>query len=157
MKESDCVSQRKPLITFLSLEQAREGFTFIHKGSASKCAGCKYFPVCVKNLEIGRVYRAVRLREKTVQCELTGKDLVVAEVVESAIEAGIPCQQAIEGAIIAFRTQECSIEECRNYAVCVPTGLVKGDRCKIVEVTGCLECLRSFPLEKVVLLRVPAS
>jgi len=145
------------LITFLSLEQAREGFTFIHKGSASKCAGCKYFAVCMKNLEIGRVYRAVRLRKKTVQCELTGKDIVVAEVVESVIEAGIPCQQAIEGAIIVFQKQECSVEECRNHAVCIPTGLVNGDRCKIMEVIACLECPRSFPLEKVVLLRVPAS
>ncbi len=149
--------KRKALITLISSKQAKEGFTFLHKGSAPKCQECKYFHVCVKNLELGRVYKVVGLREKRMQCELTDTDMMVVEVVESEIETAILSKQAIEGAVILFQTRECGMENCEDFELCSPKGLLNGDRCEIVKINGNLECPREFPLARVVLRRVQAS
>lgn len=151
------MSQRKTLITLVSLKHAVEGFTFLHRASAPKCEGCEYLRVCVENLEPGRVYRVTGLREKTVPCGLAEADMRVVEVVESEIETAIPSKQAIEGAVISFQTQECNMEDCQNLEICFPKGLLKGDRCEIVKVSGSLQCLQGFPLARAFLRRVPFS
>jgi len=147
----------KKSFTLVSLNQAKEGFTFLHKGSSPKCDGCKYFLICVKNLETGRVYRVTGLRDKKMRCELADTDMMVVEVVESEIEAAVLCKQAIEGAIILFQTRECSVEDCENLTRCSPRGLLNGDRCEVVKVTGSLRCAQGLPLAGVVLQRVQAS
>lgn len=151
------MSPKKPLITLVGSKQAKEGFTFLHRGSAPKCEGCKYFHVCVKNLEAGRVYGVVGLREKEIRCGLAETDMRVVEVVESRIESAIPSRKAIEGAIILFQLRESCVEDCVNLKLCSPEGLYGGDRCEIVEITGSLQCPRGFPLVRVFLRRVPAS
>jgi len=151
------VSERKTLITLVSLKHAVEGFTFLHKASAPKCEACEYLRVCIENLERGRVYRVTGLREKTVQCGLAETAMKVVEVVESEIETAIPSKQAIEGAVISFQTQECSVEDCLNLEICFPKGLLKGDRCEIVKVNENFKCLHGFPLARAVLRRILVS
>jgi len=150
-------SQKKQLITLVGFSQAKKGYMFIHRGASPKCEGCEYIRVCVENLEPGRVYKVVGLREKTLYCKLAGENVRVVEVVESEIEAAIPSKLAIEGATILFQPQECDVEDCENFELCIPKGLLKGDRCEIVKVTGSLRCPQNSPLAKVLLRRVPAS
>ena len=151
------MSEKKVLVTLVSINQAKEGFTFLHKGAAPKCEQCEYFRACVRNLEPERVYRVVGLREKRVQCELAETDMMVVEAVESEIEAPVPSKQAIEGAIILFQKTECRMEDCESSEFCSPKGLLDGDRCQIVKITGNLQCPQGLSLARVVLQRVPAS
>ena len=151
------MSEKKVLVTLVSINQAKEGFTFLHKGAAPKCEQCEYFHVCVKNLEPGRVYRVVGLREKRVQCESAETDMIVVEVIESEIEGAIPSKQAMEGAVMFFQTGECHKEGCENLDLCFPKGLLNGDRCQEVKITGNLRCPQGLSLTKVVLQRAPVS
>ncbi|MFQ6094835.1 MAG: UPF0179 family protein [Candidatus Bathyarchaeia archaeon] len=153
----DTPSQRKVTITLVGLNQAKEGFTFIHRGPTPKCGGCEYLHVCVRNLESGRIYKVVGLRDKTLYCPLSEEDMRVVEVVESEIEGAIPSKQAMEGAMILFQPEECDVEDCKNFEFCFPKGLLNGDRCEIVGVTGSLQCPRGLPLVRVLLRRVPVS
>jgi len=148
---------KKPVVTLVGVRQAREGFVFIHQGTSLECEGCEYHEVCVKNLESGRVYKIVRVREKTFPCKLHEKGVRVVEVVESDILAALPSKLAIEGAVITFRKQECDVQACEYFERCVPCGLLDGDRCVIVEVGGNVACSGGLSLVKVVLRRLPAS
>ena len=150
-------SQKKVTITLVGLNQAEEGFTFIHRGSAPECVECEYLHVCSQNLEPERIYRVVGLRDKILYCRLVGENMRPVEVVESEIEGAIPSRQAMEGATIVFHPQECDVEDCENFEFCFPKGLLERDRCEIVEVTGSLLCSQGLPLARVLLRRVPAS
>jgi len=148
---------KKPVITLVGVMQAREGFVFIHQGTSAECEGCEYHEVCIKNLETGRVYKIVRMREKTFPCKLHEKGVRVVEVVESDILAALPSKLAIEGAVITFQKQDCDVQACEHFEHCVPCGLLDGDRCAIVEVGGNVACSGGSSLVKVVLRRLPAS
>lgn len=148
---------KKPVVTLVGVRQARDGFVFIHQGISSECEDCECNEVCIKNLENGRVYKVVRVREKTFPCKLHEKGVRVVEVVESDILAALPSKLAIEGAVITFRKQECDVQACEHFEHCVPCGLLDGDRCVIVEVGGNVACSGGLSLVKVVLRRLPAS
>jgi len=148
---------KKPTVTLVGVRQAREGFVFIHQGTGSECEGCEYHEVCVKNLETGRVYKIVGVREKTFPCKLHEGGVRVVEVVESDVLTALPSKLAIEGAVITFRRQECDVQACEHFERCVPCGLLDGDRCVIVEAGGNIACLEGLLLVKVVLRRLPAS
>jgi len=149
--------QKKPVVTFIGFRQAKKGFIFIHQGPSSECADCEYYQVCIKNLEVGRVYRIVRLREKIFPCKLHEAGARVVEVVESEILATISSKLAIEGAVITFQRQECDMQTCEHYEHCVPRGLIDGDRCTILEVGENVSCSMGLSLVKAVLCRLPAS
>lgn len=149
---------RRKLITLISVNQAKLGLVFIHRGLSSKCERCEFYQICVRNLEPGRVYRIVGLREKIISCKLFETEMRVVEVMESEIAAAIPAKQAIENAITTFKVVECNVESCENFEVCFPEGLVDGDRCEVVKVIEKnFRCPRGFPLVKVLLRRVSAS
>ena len=145
------------MITLIGVRQAREGFAFIHQGPSPECEGCPYYQVCIENLDAGRVYEVVGLREKIFPCKLHEIGARVVEVIESDILAALPSKATIEGAVITYQKQECSIQECQLYERCVPRGLVNGDRCLILEVGEKVKCSRGLPLVRVVLRRLPAS
>ncbi|MEM3716244.1 MAG: UPF0179 family protein [Candidatus Bathyarchaeia archaeon] len=147
----------KPIITLVGAGQARVGELFVHKGSSTKCNECKYFNVCVKNLESGRLYRIVGLRDRVLRCKAYDVDMQVVEVVEAEVSAAIPSKQAIEGALITFHPQECGEQSCESYEMCSPEYLREGDRCEVVEVHEAIECLKDLQLKRVLLRRVSPS
>jgi len=151
------MSLRKVIITLVGTNQAKEGFRFIHRGSTDKCEGCEYLHVCSLNLEPGRIFTVVGIRDKTLYCRLSEENMRVVEVVESEIEGAIHSKQAIEGATVLFQPSDCPMEDCENFQLCFPKGLLRGDRCEIAAVTGRLRCLQSLPLMRVLLRRVPIS
>lgn len=146
--------EKRQIITLIGPGQARLGVRFIHKGGSPQCEGCQYRKVCIDNLEPGRIYKIVGVRDKTLFCDAYGMEMVVVEVSESEVEAAIPSGFAIEGAIISFQTPECAERDCESYGLCFPEGLKGGDRVQIVEVNGNLHCRLKIPLRRVRLLRV---
>jgi uncharacterized protein (UPF0179 family) len=151
------MTREKPTVTLIGIGQARVGRVFIHKGPCSKCEDCKYFQVCVKNVESERVYKIVGVRQKTLPCRLYETEMQVIEVVDAEIPAAIQSKQAIAGAVITFEMPSCKEEICENRELCLPRGLRQGDRCEVLEVTVSLQCSEGSPRKQVLLRRVPIS
>jgi len=149
--------QEKSVITLVGVRQAEEGFIFIHQGPSSGCEGCKYYQVCIENLEVGRVYKVVELREKVFPCRLHEAGVRVVEVVESDILATLPSKLAIEGAVITFQKVECDVQVCEHHQLCVPRGLFNGDHCTILKIEENVSCSKGSPLAKAALRRLPSS
>ena len=147
----------KPIITLVSVSQAKVGLTFINRGASQKCKECEFYKVCVGNLEVNRVYKIVKIRDRSLPCSLYETEMKVVEVVEAEIDAVISSRVAVEGAIITYQNPECDIQECENRGICFPEGLFDGDRCKILKVIGSLQCRLGLPLKRVLLQRVRAS
>lgn len=151
------MKEEKPKVTLASIGQARVGTVFIHKGAGSKCQNCKYFQVCVGNLEPERVYKIAKVRQKTLPCRSYETEMQVVEVIHAEVPAAVLAKQAIAGAVISLQMPDCDQERCDNLELCFPTGLMQGDRCEIVGVTGNLRCSLGFPRKKVLLRRLPPS
>ena len=147
----------KTIITLLGAGQAKVNNIFIHRGSGSKCHKCKYFNVCVKNLEKDRIYRVVNVRDRILKCEPYNLEMRVVEVVEAEVPAAVSSKQAIEGAMLTFHPQNCGESDCENLILCSPEFLRDGDRCEVVAVYESLKCPRGFQLKRVLLKRVPSS
>ncbi len=151
------MKEEKKIVTLIGVGQAVVGKEFIHNGSGSKCEACKYFQVCVKNLEPERIYRVVKVRENVLSCNLYKINMQAVEVVEAEVSVAVSSKQAIQNAIMTLRMPECGGQDCENYDLCFPRGLKRGDRCEIVAVGESLKCSQGSSLVKVLLRRVPAS
>jgi hypothetical protein len=147
----------KTAVTLIGVGQAKVGSVFIHRGPGSKCEECRYSRICVESLEPERAYRIIRVREKTLHCDMYEAEMQVVEVVEAEVPATAPSKQAISGAIITFYTPGCNEYSCENFELCFPTGLRDGDRCTVVEVKDRIRCPQGLALRRVLLRRVPAS
>ena len=145
----------KSLVTLISASQAREGLTFIHRGESPGCRDCEYYKVCIGNLEAGRIYRITKVRDRVLRCKLHDLDMNVVEVVEAEVTAAIPSKMAVEGATIEFKTPDCGRDDCDNYNICFPVGLVAGDRCKVLRVMEVLKCPLGLSLRRASVLRRP--
>jgi len=130
----------KHKITIVGSKEAREGFTFIHKGKAEKCIECEFRKVCIDNLEQNRVYEVVGVRERRIPCTIHDNGAQVVEVREIDVKTAIPPKWAFEGANHTFYPRECKRIECENYDLCFPVGLAPGDKCRIIKILGKREC-----------------
>ena len=111
----------------------------------------------MNNLNVGRIYRVVRCREKILECKIHEAGAKAVEVVESDISAIIPQKLAMEGAVITYNRQECNAQECGNFEKCIPNGLLDEDRCLVVKVVRKVKCASARSLAEVVLQRIWAS
>ena len=148
------MTKEKKLITLLGIRQAKSGFTFIHEGILKKCKECDFFRVCMENLEMGRIYKVVKIREKTFPCKVHENGTRVVEVIENDVEASLPERQALNGCVITFQPQECLEEHCISIKKCRAYGLKKNDKCKVVKVGGKITCPLDRKLVSVVLHRL---
>jgi len=146
----------KNKITIVGSKQAREGFTFIHRGPAEKCVECEFRKVCSENLEVNRVYEVVGVRKRQLFCTIHEDGARVVEVREAPVRTTIPIREAFEGATSTWKLGGCERGDCENYDLCHPLGLEPGDRCKVVEVVGRMDCPSdaSSPLAIVLLHRM---
>jgi len=148
---------KRRIITLVGVKQARKGLKFLHEKSSEKCENCEYYKVCIGNLETGRVYKIVKLRDKVFPCPIHEGGVKVVEVVESEIFAAISEKMALEGAVIIFHPEECENISCKYKNLCFPTGLYMGDRCEIVKVEDKIECEKGLQLVKAELKRIVVS
>lgn len=142
------------IITLMGRGQSREGFTFIFNKAEISCGECNLKNVCLKNLEEGRAYTIVKVRERTFPCEVHDEGVCVVEVVESDIKAALQAKMAYEGAIVNFEPPECEEVGCVFYDFCKPRGLLRGEKCKILKVDRSISCPLGSSLFQVLLRRI---
>ena len=142
-------------ITSVPKAFAKRGYKFVFEGKVSEeCKECPLYNVCIKNLETGRVYEIVNVRNKKHKCKVYGSEIVVVEVREADIEALIKTSMAIEGAIISYSSPNCNEYLCPYFKLCKPPGVKLGDKYKVIRVLEKLKCSRGYSLTKVLLRRV---
>jgi uncharacterized protein (UPF0179 family) len=147
----------KRIVTLIGSGQAKVGTVFIHKGPGSGCGDCEYNRVCVQNIESGRIYEIVGVRDKYLSCKQYETEMRVVEVADAKINSCLPANQAIRGATITFRASDCKNEVCERYELCFPLGLKAGDRCDVLEATEAFECPLGVSRWRVVLRLSPPS
>lgn len=138
----------------VGLKQAKEGFLFLHEGPVKECEGCRLFKVCMMNLEPKRVYQVVEVREKVFPCTFHEEGARVVKVMEPALQVAIESRYVFPQGIITYTPQDCDEADCENYRHCVPHGLIAGDKGKIVEIIGPLQCRFEQSLVRVALRRM---
>lgn len=116
-----------------------------------ECKKCRLKNTCL-NLEPGRRYRVERIRSKDIhECFLHDSGVLAVDVSRAPITTTVESRKAVEGAKIMYEPVKCGKRECGVYETCHPEGLLKGDKCKIVEVLESLDsgCEAGNSLKKV--------
>jgi len=126
------------VVTLVGEKLAKPGVEFIYYGPADPCKTCRLARVCVGNLEPGRRYKVLRIRNIEHSCPLHEGKVRVVDVIEPSIEVAVDPRYAIVGSRITLNFIECDDLEKQN--VIKPEGLFEGDVVKILEITGELEC-----------------
>jgi len=143
------------IVTLVPKAFAKKGCKFVFEGKVSEeCMECPLYNVCVKNLEVGRIYEIVNVRNMKHKCKVYGSEVIVAEVKEADVEALVKTSMAIEGAIISYSPVSCNEHSCPYFKLCKPLGVMPNDKYKIVRVLEKLKCFRGYSLTKVLLRRV---
>jgi len=114
------------VITLVGEKLAKPGVEFIYYGPAEPCKSCRLARVCVGNLEPGRRYKIVKVRNIEHSCPLHEGKVRVVEVVEPAVEILMDPRMAIVGSKISLKFVECSDPE--NIDLARPEGLFEGRR-----------------------------
>ncbi len=125
-------------ITLVGEKLAKPGVEFIYYGPAEPCKTCRLARVCVGNLEPGRRYKVVRVRNIEHSCPIHEGKVRVVEVVEPAIEIAVEPKLAIVGSKIRLSFIDCS--DPNKEDIFHPEGLMEGDTVKIIEIVGEVEC-----------------
>ena len=73
------------------------------------------------------------------ECFLHDSGVLAVDVSRAPILTTLESRKAVEGAKIMYEPAKCGKRECSVYEVCHPEGLLKGDKCKIVEVLESLD------------------
>jgi uncharacterized protein len=138
-------------ITLIGSRLAKEGLEFIFKGEMPECKKCRLKNTCL-NLEPGRRYRIERIRSKDIhECFLHDSGVLAVDVSKAPILTTIESRKAVDGAKVMYEPPKCGKRECEVYEICHPEGLLKGDKCKIVQVFESLDsrCESNYSLKKV--------
>lgn len=127
------------MITLVGETQARVGNRFYYLGPQLECRECKLRTVCF-NLEQGRQYEVVGVRDTHHDCEMHEDGVRVVEIKKVPTMVVIPKKTAIEGSVITFEESDCGRMSCSNYRYCHPTGIKTGDKLTIEENLGNVDC-----------------
>ncbi len=134
------------VVTLIGSKLAKEGLEFVYLGITKKCRSCKLKTVC-SNLEPGRRYRIVKVRDKKHKCGLHG-EVIAVEVEKLPITVNIRREQA-EATAVAFSPITCDFKWCREYENCNPD--IPEREYRIVEVVGDVHCPKGYELKKVMI------
>jgi uncharacterized protein (UPF0179 family) len=125
------------MITLVSSAIAKEGFTFIHEGETPpECQNCRLKLTCIHNLEQGRRYTIVNVKDMQHPC-LMGGTVTVVEVSEPKIVLFVDSKIACEGVSMVYNP---TCNGCEIAHKCMPVGLRKGDKIQITEILGDAPC-----------------
>ncbi|MGD2072314.1 MAG: UPF0179 family protein [Candidatus Thorarchaeota archaeon] len=137
------------MITLVSTSIARKGYTFIHEGKIpEKCNECRFVNTCIHNLERGRRYTIIEVRDRTHPCKLGGT-VTVVEVSEPEIIMFLESRLAFEGMSVEYNPQ---CEGCPEAHDCMPEGLKPGDKVQITEILEDAPCEKQ-KMKKVAVIR----
>jgi uncharacterized protein (UPF0179 family) len=139
------------MITLVPSSIATEGYTFIHTGETpAECKSCKMKLTCIDNLEKGRRYTIVTVKDIKHPCNMGGTVQVV-EVSEPEIIMFVDSKLAFEGMSLVYLPLNC--ENCKYMDVCMPAGLKEGDKIQITEILKDALCPKK-KMKKVAVKRV---
>lgn len=135
------------VVTLVGVKMAKEGNEFIYYGTTNTCKNCKLKTVC-SNLEEGRIYKILRIREKKHDCPLHEGGVIAVEVEKIPYEVNVKDQEA-EATSISFKPTRCNEFSCNEYQIC--NSKIKEKEYRILRVLGEVECAKGYKLKKVVI------
>lgn len=139
-------------LTLVDSKVAKEGYEFVNYGQADECRTCNLAKACL-NLESGRKYRVVNVRDKEHECKIVGRATVV-EVEESDVPTALEARKVYPGSKIEFEPITCDDIFCKNMKHCKPEGVESGDACRILDSIGKIKCDEGHDLVLVSLRRL---
>ena len=137
-------------ISLIGIDLAKEGIEFTFVGPLVGCAECRIKNVCF-NLDPGRTYKILKVREKENPCFVFNQDKVatveVEEVPEYAhMQYGKKLQ---EGSSINLKSMNCDQFTCPSIEKCNIMHMRDGSRVTINKVEDKLDCPKGFNMRKV--------
>ncbi|UCH38122.1 MAG: UPF0179 family protein [Candidatus Bathyarchaeota archaeon] len=148
------MDSEKTVITLVGITQAKKGFTFLHEGTTEGCDNCTLYDVCITNLNAGKIYKVIQIRDKIFPCKIHEDGVRIVEVAEAHIEVNIEKKIAFLNGTITFQPQTCEQFTCSNYSKCVPQGLHAQEKCKILAIQSEIMCPLNRQLVQVRLQQV---
>jgi uncharacterized protein (UPF0179 family) len=142
------------ILTLIGVKQAKKGTKFVHIGNAEICKDCELYKVCIGNLEPGRVYEIVDVRNIQHPCKIHEDGVRVVEVTYSSIQVALEAKQAILGATITYSPIDCVFPDCPLIDACKPSSLFEGDKCIIENVLKKIDGCRAGKKLRVVNLKL---
>ena len=139
------------MITLIGKDLAEVGLVFFFYGSTEVCEGCRFKSSCIENLEVGRKYKIINVRDTEQKCKLHDGNIVqVVEVEKAEIDALIDSKKVHLGASLSYNPPDCNFN-CIFHNLCFPEGLFSGDKCTFVKDLGKHkgDCAKGFMLNKV--------
>lgn len=141
-------SEDMVLVTLVGEKLAMKDVEFIYNKSLSECRDCKLKTVCF-NLEEGKKYRIVKVRDVRHDCKIHEGGVRVVEVERVPISIAIDSKQAIEGSTVTFELKDCKILSCKNYKLCHPMSIKDGTKVKVLSIRKDVECEENHKLKEV--------
>ena len=141
------------MITLIGKDLAKEGNEFIFYGPAEECNDCRFKSSCVGNLERGRKYKIVGIKDNEQKCPLHAENTVIpVEVERSEITLLTESKSIFEGSTFTYNAPECD-EYCDFHDLCFPDGLKENDKCIVLGNEGKHkeECKKGYKLNKLTL------
>ena len=139
-------------ITVAGERFAKPGEEFFFVGEMPECRKCRFRGTCL-NLEPGRKYRIESVREgHLMECALHDGGVLAVHVTPAPIKALVDPKKAVAGSTVVYEPVAASVsEEDEKYLA--PEGLVKGDRCRIVDIGDTIKAgNRSYRIVSLVVL-----
>lgn len=128
------MAELKSKVTLIGTELAKTGLEFIYEGMVPECESCPVKKAC-NNLKVGKRYRVMDVRPTTHACPVHLNGARTVEVLESPISALISADMAIRNTKIHYEFS-CNRENCGNYDLCHPEGIVEGEKYIVIDVLG---------------------
>ncbi len=128
------MAEAKPKVTLIGTGLAKVGLEFVYEGSLDECKPCTLKKAC-NNLKEGKRYRIVNVRPAKHDCLVHRNGTCAVEVVESPIAALLNVEMVIKNSRIRYE-YTCTKEDCKNYTLCHPDGILEGEKYVVVEVIG---------------------
>jgi uncharacterized protein (UPF0179 family) len=126
-------------ITLLGKDQAKVGHRFIYNGPIQGCKECQIKNICF-NLEKGRRYRVITVRDKEHTCPTFDSGVLVVEVEQVPFAVGVPRSMIVEGSVITHHPVGCGIRGCENWFLTHPPAVEEGTRLKVLKLIGERKC-----------------
>lgn len=134
-------------VTLVSPLWADEGVEFVYRGPVEDCEGCPVFDVC-QNLDVGRRYEIVGVRDKVHESFVFAEGAQVVEVEEQPIRFNIP-EKKSRGTSVTYEPVDCDYTWCPNWDDCFDPALDEGARYDIEAKHGTVECPKGYDLIQV--------
>lgn len=140
-----------PLVTLVGEKLAKEGKELVFCGMGKECKGCRLKSACL-NLEEGRRYRIMNVRDSRHECKIHEGGVRVVEIEKVPIPATIAQKNIVEGAMISYIPKNCKNLGCQFYKLCHPLGLKNSIKGKVVGVGNEIDCPDGYQLVEIQLL-----